>query len=356
MKRRLAITYAIFLTVLLVAGFIGVFVFAWFATGWRPIIEAIYSFILSFILAPVVHELGHVTFAAIHGMECVYFKAFCFRVALKNGKKRFAVTSPFTPDETQVIPKRGGDMQKRATAYTLGGLIFSGAFLATILIAAVVCTCVGHTRFDLWGLTPYVAYLFLLNLPPFEYHSGKTDTLVYRGIKKGEAAEKNMLAAMEIQGQLYEGKSFAEIDEKFYTDVPQLCEDEPLFAVMTDLRYRYYLEKKDFDRAADNLNRLTQAQEYLPEEEIIKIAAEFTYMHSINGDIERAEETGEFCHEYLIEENLTAKRILMAYMCACGNTISVEHLKEQVDEVAQKERIAGVRKFEKILISRIETV
>ena len=45
MKRRLAITYAIFLTVLLVAGFIGVFVFAWFATGWRPIIEAIYSFI-----------------------------------------------------------------------------------------------------------------------------------------------------------------------------------------------------------------------------------------------------------------------------------------------------------------------
>ena len=102
----------------------------------------------------------------------------------------------------------------------------------------------GKNELSLWGMVPYAAYLFLLNLPPVEYASGKTDTLVYLGLKKGYDGEKNMLSAMEIQGQLYEGKSFAEIDETLYFDNPQLCEDEPLFAVMLDLKYRYFLEKE----------------------------------------------------------------------------------------------------------------
>ena len=95
-------------------------------------------------------------------------------------------------------------------------------------------------NYILWGILPYTGYLFLLNVLPLEYPNGKTDIGVYVGIKKGEAAEKNMLSAMEIQGQLAEGKSFSEIDEMLYMDVPQLCEDEPMFAVMLDLRYRYY--------------------------------------------------------------------------------------------------------------------
>ena len=79
---------------------------------------------------------------------------------------------------------------------------------------------------------------------------------------------------MEIQGQLYEGKSFAEIDEGLYFNQPQLCEDEPLFAVMLDLRYRYYLEKGDMDNAAACLNRLVGLLDYMPYAEAEKIAAE----------------------------------------------------------------------------------
>ena len=65
-------------------------------------------------------------------------------------------------------------------------------------------------------------YIFFLNIAPLEYASGKTDALVYRGIQRGEAAEKVMLSAMEIQGQLYEGKTFSQIDESLYFDLPQL--------------------------------------------------------------------------------------------------------------------------------------
>ena len=179
--------------------------------------------------------------------------------------------------------------------------------------------------------------------------------LVYVGLKKGFDAEKNMLAAMDIQGQLYEGKSYAEIEPKRYFELPQLCEDEPLFALMLDLRYRYYLEKGELEKAADQLNRLANSQVYLPDSEAEKIAAELVYMHSLLGDFEAAEENGKLCREYLNSEAAAAKRILAAYSAAFGRKDAAEELISQAEEALRNERIVGVAKFERVLLSRIQT-
>lgn len=353
MKKNLATIYAIFCTLLLAAGFVLCFVFAWKAGTWETA-ECLLGLVLGFALAPVLHETGHIVFAEAANMQLVYAKFFCLRIYEKEGKKRLGFASPFSPDETQVVPKSGGDMQRRATLYTLGGLIVGGAFLLIILAAAILCTALNATRFTLWGMIPYSAYLCLLNLPPVEYASGKTDTLVWRGIRKGYDGEKTMLAAMEIQGQLFAGKSFSEIDKKWYFDLPQLCEDEPLFAVMLDLKYRYFLEKEELVQAADCLNRLAGSQAYLPDAEVEKLAAELTYMHALRGDLESAEESGKLCKEYLQSETASAKRILLAYAKAAGKTEALAPLKEQAEKCLESEKIAGVRKFEEILLSRIE--
>ena len=352
MKKTLTTIYAILNTVCLLAGCVLVFWLAWKA-GTTQTIKVLCALTLSFVFAPIFHELGHVAFALGTGMEYVYFKAFCFRFIRKDGKLKFSFASPFAADETQVIPKRGGNMQKRAAKYALGGLIVEGSVFFVLLVTAILTTVFVKPTFILWGMIPYFAYLFFLNILPLEYASGKTDTLVYRGIKKGDDAEKNMLAAMEIQGQLYEGKSFAEIPEMYYFDLPQLCEDEPLYAVMLDLRYRYYLEKEDYDRAADCLNRLAQAQAYLPDEEVMKIAAELTYMHALNKDFERLQQTSGVCKEYLASESATAKRVLAAYSYAIDKKEAVSALKTQAEKYLAKERIKGLAKFERTLLSRI---
>ncbi len=351
MKKRATI-YAIVNTLLFVSGCILVFYFAW-RSGVPQVVSALVGLVFSFMLAPLAHELGHLIFAYVTQMEYVYFKAFCFRFVRKGGKGKFSFASPFTADETQVLPKQSGSMQKRAAWYAIGGLFLQGFMLFVFLGGAIICTALSHTRFSLWGSIPYFVYLFLLNVAPLEYDSGKTDMLVYRGIKKGAPAEKNMLAAMEIQGCLYEGKSFTEIPEAYFFDQPQLCEDEPLFAVMLDLRYRYYLEKNQLEKAADCLNRLTQTQAYLSESEVQKIAAELVYMHALRGDFERAEACGALCKEYLTEDTAAAKRILAAYSAAFGKKEAISPLKEQAKECLSKERIAGIRKFEGILLDRI---
>ena len=355
MKKIMTTTYAVICTLLLVAGFLVAFGFAWKA-GTAATVEVVVGLALGFALAPIVHELGHVCFALFSKMDCVHVKCFCIKITLKDGKKRFALAWPFANDETQAVPKCGGNMEKRAARYTLGGLAFSSVFLGVIVLAAILCSVLGRTRFLLWGLLPYTAYLFFLNALPLEYANGKTDASVYQGIKQGSDVEKVMLSAMEIQGQLYEGKRFAEIEEKYYFDVPQLCEEEPLYAIMLDLRYRYYLDKEDLEKAADCLNRLAGTQGYLPDEEVEKIAAELTYMHVLNGDMERANDCAKLCEGYLQGSSATAKRVLLAYSKAINQKEMLEELGRQANVALSKERIAGARLLEEKLISRVVSV
>ena len=348
MKRRFATMYAVLCTLLLVAGFVTVFLFAW-QGGVPNIVQCLVGLFLGFIFAPIIHELGHVVFASAVKMECVYTKAFCFRFYLKDGKKRFGFASPFAPDQTQVLPKMGGEMPKRALVYTIGGLLFSLVFILADLITVILLP-----NYVLWGILPYTGYLFLMNVLPLEYPNGKTDIGVYVGIKQGGGPEKNMLSAMEIQGQLAEGKSFSEIDETLYTGVPQLCEDEPMFAIMLDLRYRYYLDKQDIDNAAACLNRLVSILDYLPLAEGEKIAAELVYMNALRGEMPQAEENAKACQFFLKGNTATAKRVLAAWSVAGGHLEHAKALKEQGEACLQFERVAGVRKFEKTLLGRIE--
>ncbi len=354
MKRRWATFYAILCTLLMVAGFALVFFFAW-KGGITQTIAALCGFFLGFVFSPIVHELGHAFFAKISGMQLQYLKAFCFKIVRKKGRKRFSFASPFAAEQTQTIPKFGGDMPHRAACYTIGGLLFSGIFLLLAVLTALGITLIWRANFVAWGMIPYAGYLFFLNALPLEYASGKTDALVYRGIKKGFDTEKCMLSAMEIQGQLFEGKTFAEIEERYYFDLPQLSEEEPLYALLLDLRYRYYLDKEEYEKSADCLNRLVVSQEYLSNEEIERLAAELVYMRSLGGDIKGAEESGRACREFLKEDRLSAKRALAAFTAACGKTEECKLLKQQAEKLFAEEQILGVRRFEKKLFFRIKT-
>ncbi len=336
---------------------VGIFVVLYLSQdyGTDYVVDAVIGILFSFLLAPAFHEIGHLAFGYLTDMEFVYIKFFCFEVKKINGELTPAIVSPFLPDQTQMIPKMGGDMQKRAIYYTLGGLIFSGILLALIVILAIILAFFVDVNFLLWGLVPYMGYLLLLNLAPCEYDSGKTDMGIYFGIKEKGGAEVTMLSAMEIQGRLFEGKSYAEIDEDLFLNVPQLCEDEPLFAVMLDLRYRYYLEKEDFRMAGDCLNRLAAAQEYLPQEEVQKLAGEFVYMHAIKGNIELAKESEKSCGEYLkLADTATKMRILGAYKKAQGLDEQVAQLLEEAEVALEKEMVKGQAKHERILLARIK--
>ncbi len=348
MKRRgFATAYALCCTLWMLAGFVAVFFFAW-QRELADILASVCGLVLGLIMAPIVHELGHVILGKAQNMQCVYWKAFCIRFVRRKGKLHCSFASPLAAEQTQMLPKSGGNMARRAKWYVLGGLLFGGGFLLLVLLTGIFTG-----NFVVWGTLPYAAYLFLLNLLPVEYASGKTDVLVYTGIKRGADAERCMLAAMEIQGRIYEGKSFGEIEEGLYFDLPVLREDEPTFALLCDLRYRYCLDKEDFEGAGAWLNRLASVEEYLLDEEREKLSAELVYMHALQGNREGADGCGKLCEGYLASEELTPKRILAAYCQAFGKAEAVAPLKEQANSLMTSE-LLGVQKFEKGLLNRIK--
>lgn len=353
MKRGFEKIYAVTLLIAFLVGQIVVLCCAW--SNLNGLIESVIGFAVGCFLAPTLHELGHLSFGVVNGMALKYTKFFCFRFFEKNGKIKFSFASPFESEQTQMVAKFGGNMKKRAVNYTLGGVIFGGVYTVIILCCALLFSLFGKGdgAFAFWGALPYAAYLFLLNVAPFEYASGKTDILVLNGILKDADAEKTMVSAMEIQGRVYQGKTFSEIDEAWYFDLPQLCEDEPLYAIMLDLRYRYYLDKGDMDGASNMLNRLATSAEYLTDKQAQQVAAQFVYMNSLLKHQEDADKSGKLCQEFLASESAEAKRILAAYAAAFGAREKAELLIEQSQALLRKEKSKGEMLFEEKLLKKI---
>ena len=116
----------------------------------------------SFFFAPVLHELGHVAFAKMNGMRPVLVKCAIFRYINNQGKAKLRLASPFASDQTQVLPKYGDNMLKRTKAYVLGGLIVQGSALFALCAVAITLSCIGKPSYFLWGVLPFMAYLFLI--------------------------------------------------------------------------------------------------------------------------------------------------------------------------------------------------
>ena len=176
---------------------------------------------------------------------------------------------------------------------------------------------------------------------------------VFVGIVNGEASEQAMLSAMEIHGKLFEGYSYAEINEELFS-FPSIREDDPIWPITHELCYRKALEEGHLEQAAKELERFAQAEEYLTEEEYQTLAAEYVYMHALSGDFEKANKCAEASKNFLSGETPAAKRILATCSYLRGEENACLALIEQAKIVLEKELIEGNKKFEEILLSRLD--
>jgi len=352
MKRIWIKIYAWALLILAVGGM--VFVVFSATSNIDDLVDAVVGCTISIFLVPTVHELGHVVFALANRMEIVYCKFFAFHYYRKGEKKRFGFTNPLAPEETQVLPIGSENMQKRAYRYAIGGLVFSGLLFTIVLAASVLSWALGGSAFVAFSWLPYSAYLFLLNLLPVEYPSGKTDALIAAGIRKNESVEQTMVNLMRIHGELQQGKSFAEIDESFYFSAPQIAVDEPLYVAILEARYSYYLEKEEFEKALDCLKRIRAAGEYLSKDEIYTMERNLAFLCLIGGNDTVLKEAVKNDEKYWQRNEVPIKRILAMYMSGCGDEERTAALMGQAYSLLPSVFPAGLRKHEEIMLSRIK--
>ena len=166
--------------------------------------------------------------------------------------------------------------------------------------------------------------------------------------------EKAMLLAMQIQGGLSSGKTYEGLDEELF-NFPVLPEDEPMYLISWDLKYRLALAKWDLEKAAYAFKKMAQSEEYFTRGEREKFAAELTYLHALNDDFEKANESSKYCEEFLKSETAVAKRVLATVAFCAGKFEDAEILKESGMALLSKMEIHGERALEESLLSRINT-
>ena len=108
MKTRIGKIYAVALLIAFIVGQILVVSLAWSNLEW--LINCVIGFGVGCVLAPTVHELGHISFGSANGMRLKYSKFFCFRFYEDGGKIKFsfagASQSQSMPQSRPGIPKK----------------------------------------------------------------------------------------------------------------------------------------------------------------------------------------------------------------------------------------------------------
>ena len=87
MKRVLTSFYAVLCMLVMLAGFVFAFFFAW-KRSTVAVIWCLAGFLLGWLLSPFFHEIGHAAFGKAQKMRLEYLKFFCFSWVRKEGKLR----------------------------------------------------------------------------------------------------------------------------------------------------------------------------------------------------------------------------------------------------------------------------
>ena len=305
------------------------------------------------------HEAGHIVACKKNGFYILEVSVWFFKWTRVKKRMRFDFT--LIGEEagyTESVPVGTDNIEKRYRKTVLGGV--KASFIALLMGIGVMFT-VGRVPYQLYCvfsmLLPISAYFFFGNILPMVNGGEKNDGAVYFGLKKNDISTQVMLSLLKVQAELMSGKTFCEIDEKLYFDLPQLPEDDLNFIRLLNARYNYYLDKEDFENAKKTADRLYGLIDDLPKNHRLVVMSDVLYnccTFDYNEDL--ADDLMSDVEKYLNAVNTaTNVRIKLAYLLYVKK--SSEYAREIYDwgvKLSKRTPINGIGVFENKLLSKIE--
>ena len=269
-----------------------------------------------FVIITFVHELGHLISGKINGFAFVSLSVMCFRWKKVGKEVLFSFCKPTEEaGYTELVPKYSDQLKERFTKVTASG--YSTSLILVVLGAIPLIIDVPSTIFCLTcTLLPLTVYMVLDSVLPKISGSIRNDGGVIKSLKMDDDWSKVLLSILTIQSELYNGKTYSEIDKSLYFDLPQLCEDDVNFINLLLLRYYYYLDVSDYDNAKKTIKRLKSLVDYMPDSFYYHISAEELYSKcTFDYDEDLADELMYELEDYLNNNNTVENvRTKLAYL------------------------------------------
>ncbi len=197
------------------------------------------SMLLALPVCSAFHELGHMLFGAILKIKAV---------------PHFSL---FGSSFCDVIPKTHKNLRSKLIVTALGGLIINAIFIFLGYLPS-------FTPVPVWlcVFLPASIYLFVLNALPAEYAEGRSDGQICLELIGNTDVAEVMLAVLTVQAQIAEGTPIKDVNKRLLFSLPQICEDEPAFISLLELRAKYCKAVGDEINAESYMRRF----EYLKKE------------------------------------------------------------------------------------------
>ncbi len=319
----------------------------------------IIGIIASGFIITALHEIAHLIAGRINEFAFSSMTIWFFNFIKVGDKIKFKFTLMRSEaGYTEMIPKHNKDLKKRYMKMTIAGPMASMACMligAIALIVKLPPTLIW--LYCIWSaFLPIGAYFFFGSILPMSSYGARNDGAVYHGLRKMDDETKVMLNLLEIQSEMYNGKTPAEIDEKLYFDLPQLPEDSPTFIMLLNARYCYYLDKEDYENAKKVNSRLVSLEDYMPKYYMQAIKADQLYnLCTFDFDEEKADDIMYELEKYLNKYNSVANvRVKLAYLLyARREKENAMMFYEKALKEAQRVQIKGYGAYETKLLDKM---
>ncbi len=314
--------------------------------------------IVAGLINAVAHELGHLIAGKRNGFAFMSFTVWFFKWTKVGKRTKFGFTMiGESAGATEMLPKTNENLKKRFKKMTLGGILASTVMTVISIVPFCIPTYLGVTWFCVLSMfLPISAYYLFGNALPMSSEGVRNDGAVVWGINNDDDVSKVTVNLLAIHGELYAGKTPAEIDENLYFELPQLPEDDLNFALLVNARYNYYLDKGDLENAKKSSDRLMGLLDDLPKSvyPTIKVDALFNACTFALNE-EYADDLMYELDKYLNKHNdATSIRVKMAYLAFVRH--ETEHLDvfyKKGKKEAKKHQVKGLGLYEAKLIDDV---
>lgn len=315
------------------------------------------SAIFAGLLNAFAHELGHLIAGKKNGFVFSAMVVWFFRWMRVRKKVRFDfVMMGNEAGYTEMIPSSTDSINERYRKMTMGGIIAS--FIVMLLgVPPMFLNFLPVWLFYFWGmLLPLGAYYFFGSALPMSSYGVRNDGAVIYGLKKMDFTSTVTVALLSAQAEMYEGKTPFEVGEKWYFDLPQLCEEDPVFIQLLNARYNYYLDKEDYTNAKNVTARLMELIDDMPKEYRCVVQTDALYNAcTFDFDEEVADDLTSQLEKYLNNVNtVTTVRVKTAYLLYVkGEKEKLEVFYKKALKEADRCQIKGYGRFERRLIEKM---
>lgn len=310
------------------------------------------------IICTCFHELGHLIAGKINGFAFLAMTVWFFKWSRERGKIVFDFV--MMGDEagyTEMAAKSTENLAVRLKKMTRGGLIATVIPMLIGIIPLFLAHRLSLFGFAVWAMfLPIGVYTFFGNALPMSSGGAGNDGKVLYGLKKMDDDTKVILSMLAVQSELFNGKTPAEIDEKYYFDLPQLPEDDLNFAMLLSSRYCYYLDKKDYKNAKKTTDRLLSIADYLPKNYLNAVKTDALYNAcTFDRNEEAADDLMAELEKYLGRRNgsseIRAKTAYLLYIKEEKGSLDIFYKKGVIE--ANKCNLRGLGLFERKLLEEM---